>query len=116
MMRNPLAASSRDQDAKKVIQRILNSSNSARASSITNPEGHKSMEEVMNEAALELAKSGNRGAVQYLNELRDPLESRADYKAKDSVARNKIARELGLEVKGSGRKCSKCGLPKLKRR
>jgi hypothetical protein len=102
MMRNPLAAASRDQDAKKVIQRILNAANSARAMSITMAEGHKSMEKIMNEAALELAKSGNSAAVEYLNDLRAPYEQDADYTADDSTSRNKIAKQMGLEVKGAG--------------
>jgi ribosomal protein L29 len=102
MMRNPLAAASRDQDAKKVIQRILNAANSARAMSITMAEGHKSMEKIMNEAALELAKSGNSAAVEYLNDLRAPYEQDADYTADDSTSRNKIAKQMGLEVKSTG--------------
>jgi len=100
---NPLAAATPEQDAKKVIQRILDSANSARGMSITMKEGHKSMEAIMNESALELFKAGKAGAVQYLNKLREPYEARPEYKAEDSVARNKIAREMSLEIKGMGR-------------
>ena len=100
---NPLVAATPEQDAKKIIQRILDSANSARAMSIAIKEGHKSMDAIMNEAALELFKAGKAGAVQYLNELREPYESREEYKAEDSTARNKLAREMGLEVKGMGR-------------
>lgn len=108
---NPLAAATPEQDAKKVIQRILDSANSARAMSITIKEGHKSMEAIMNESALELSQARKAGAVQYLNQLREPYESRAEYKAEDSTARNKIAREMGLEVKGGSAKPCSCGPP-----
>jgi hypothetical protein len=104
MMRNPLVQPTAEQEAKAVIQRLLNSANSARAASITIPEGNKSMEKIMNEAALELAKAGKAGAVKYLNELRAPVESRDDYKKESSVERNKIARELGFTTTGAGRK------------
>lgn len=87
----------------KAIQSKVDTANSIRATSITNPDGQKSMEKIMNEVALELAKAGKAAAVKYLNELREPLESRADFKTDDSVSRNKIAREIGLEIKGTGR-------------
>ena len=88
----------------KAIQSKVDTANSIRATGLTNPDGQKSMEKIMNEVALELAKAGKAAAVKYLNELREPLESRADFKTDDSVSRNKIAREIGLEIKGTGRK------------
>jgi len=81
MMRvsNPLVPQvTPEQEAKAVIQRILDSANSARSMSITMKEGHKSMEKIMNESAMELFKAGKVGAVQYLNQLRAPYESRED--------------------------------------
>lgn len=112
MMRvsNPLVPQvTPEQEAKAVIQRILNSANSARSMSITMAEGHKSMEKIMNEAALELFKAGKAGAVKYLNDLRAPYESREDYKKDDSVERNKVATEMGLEIKYGGSRKNYCG-------
>lgn len=112
MMRvsNPLVPQvTPEQEARAVIQRILNSANSARSMSITMAEGHKSMEKIMNEAALELFKAGKSGAVKYLNDLRAPYESREDYKKDDSVERNKIAKEMGLEIKYGGSRKNYCG-------
>jgi hypothetical protein len=107
MMRvsNPLVPQvTPEQEARAVIQRILNSANSARSTSITIDKGHNSMEKIMNESALELFKAGKAGAVKYLNELRAPYESREDYKKDDSTERNKVAKEMGLEIKYGGRK------------
>jgi hypothetical protein len=104
MKMNPLAAASPAEDAKKVIERILKSANQSRAMSIAIKEGHKSIDTIMNEAAMELFKAGKAGAVQYLNDLRAPFESHPDYKKEDSTARNKIAAEMGLVVAGKGRR------------
>ena len=97
---NPIA----QQEARSVIQKILNSANEARSTSIASKEGRKSMNTIMNEAALELGKAGRRSAVQELNNLREPYESHPDYLKEDSAARNRIAREMKLEVRGLGRR------------
>lgn len=95
MMRNPLSINP-EQEARKVVQRILDVEN--RAYSLNVGDGSKSLEKIMNEAALELARSGKIGAVQYLNELRTPLESNPNYTKDDAISRNKLARELGFII------------------
>ena len=104
-MFNPLnTVKSPEDQAKAVLTRILDSANASRAKSELNREGQKTMEEVMNEAARELAMSGNLGAVNYLNTLREPYELKPEYSAQDPTSRNRMAKEMGLTLAGKGRK------------
>jgi hypothetical protein len=117
MMRvNPLAQPTPKEIVTKAVQAKLDTANAIRATSITNKDGHKSMEKIMNEVALELAKAGKAGAVTYLNELRAPFESRDEYKQDDSSARNQIARELGFTIKGGAKRGGMYGNPPPSRR
>jgi hypothetical protein len=108
---NPLAQPTPKEIVTKAVQAKLDTANAIRATSITNKDGHKSMEKIMNEVALELGRAGKAGAVTYLNELRAPFESRDEYKQDDSTARNQIARELGFTIKGGTKRGGMYGNP-----
>jgi hypothetical protein len=106
-MFNPLnTVKSPEDQAKAVLTRILDSANVSRAKSSLNAEGQKTMKEVMNQAARELAMAGNLAAVNYLNTLREPYELKPEYSAQDPTSRDRMAKEMGLTLAGRGKKKS----------
>ena len=96
---NPLhAIQSAESDARKVIQKHLDSANQARALGIGIAEGKASMKQIMDTAATELAQAGKPQAVQFLQALRAPYEQIPDYSTEDSVERNRVARAMGFVI------------------
>lgn len=119
--RNPLFQAqqqSPQEEVKKMIETRLETAEKLADASITNADGQKSMERIVNEVMQELGKAGKKEAINYLESLRGPVADRDEYKENDAAFRKKIAREMGFTIRGKGkkrvvrRKCHKCGLPK----